>query len=66
MGLKSFGVPGNTEDPLDTEPVSSFVMIIGCSTIVIPWYIGMKNRKNRISTAPDWDLAEIGPTSRRL
>ena len=57
-----FGVPGNTEDSLDTEP-----------RIYIRnerWTftdrgrmrrIGFKHRERRIFAAPDWDLAQIGP-----
>ena len=57
-----FGVPGNTEDSLDTEP-----------RIYIRndrWTftdrdrmrrIGFKHREPRIFAAPDWDLAQIGP-----
>ena len=58
-----FGVPGNTEDSLDTEP-----------RIYIrnnQWTftnrdkmrrIGFKHRQPRILAAPDWDLAQMGPT----
>ena len=57
-----FGVPGNTEDSLDTEP-----------RIYIRndrWTftdrermrrIGFRHRERRIFAAPDWDLAQIGP-----
>ena len=57
-----FGVPGNTEDSLDTEP-----------RIYIrndQWTftdrdkmrrIGFKHRHRRIFAAPDWNLAQIGP-----
>lgn len=57
-----FGVPGNTEDPLDTEP-RIFIRNDG-------WTfrdrgrmkrIGMKSREGRILAAPDWDLSQLGP-----
>ncbi|MEM7013248.1 MAG: sulfatase-like hydrolase/transferase, partial [Verrucomicrobiota bacterium] len=59
----SFTIPGNTEDPLDTEPR---VYIRNDR-----WEfqdkarmkrIGFKRLEGRILAAPDWDLAEIGPT----
>lgn len=57
-----FGVPGNTEDPLDTEPRVfirndhwTFRNRDKMRTI------GMKRREGRILAAPDWDLAQIGP-----
>lgn len=58
-----FGVPGNTEDPLDTEPrvfIRDDHWTFNDRNAMK--YIGMKNRKNRILAAPDWDLAKIGPT----
>ena len=57
-----FGVPGNTEDPLDTEPR---VFIRNdrwtFTNRAAMKRIGMKNRAGRILAAPDWDLAQLGP-----
>ena len=57
-----FGVPGNTEDSLDTEPRIlirndrfTFTDRSGMKLI------GMKKREGRILAAPDWDLAGLGP-----
>ena len=57
-----FGVPGNTEDPLDTEPR----VLIRNDRFVFTdrsqmKMIGMKNREGRILAAPDWDLRKLGP-----
>ena len=57
-----FGVPGNTEDPLDTEPR----VLIRNDRFVFTdrgrmKRIGMKNREGRILAAPDWDLRNLGP-----
>ena len=57
-----FGVPGNTEDPLDTEPRilirNDRFTFTDRSRMKL---IGMKKREGRILAAPDWDLAELGP-----
>lgn len=57
-----FGVPGNTEDPLDTEPR---VMIRDDRFIFTDRsqmkLIGMKKREGKILAAPDWDLSKLGP-----
>lgn len=57
-----FGVPGNTEDPLDTEPR---VLIRNDRFILTDRsqmkLIGMKKREGRILAAPDWDLRQLGP-----
>lgn len=57
-----FGVPGNTEDPLDTEPR----VLIRNDRFVFTdrsrmTRIGMKKREGRILAAPDWDLRDLGP-----
>ena len=57
-----FGVPGNTEDPLDTEPR----VLIRNDRFVFTdrsrmQLIGMKNRSGRILAAPDWDQRDLGP-----
>ena len=57
-----FGVPGNTEDPLDTEPR----VLIRNDRFVFTdrsrmKLIGMKKREGRILAAPDWDLKALGP-----
>ncbi|MEO1991586.1 MAG: arylsulfatase [Pirellulales bacterium] len=56
-----FGVPGNTEDPLDTEPR---VMIRNDHFIFTDRsrmkMIGMNKRAGKILAAPDWDLAKVG------
>ena len=56
-----YGVPGNTEDPLDNEPR---VMIVNdgysfTDRSKMKW-IGMKNREGKILAAPDWDLKQLG------
>ena len=57
-----FGVPGNTEDPLDTEPRilirNDRFTFTDRSRMKL---IGMKKREGRILAAPDWDLRDIGP-----
>jgi len=57
-----FGVPGNTEDPLDTEPRilirNDRFTFTDRSRMKL---IGMKKREGRILAAPDWDLADLGP-----
>ena len=57
-----YGVTGNTEDALDTEPR---VMIVNDghsfkdrSRMKL---IGITRRSNRILAAPDWDLRQLGP-----
>ena len=56
------GVPGNTEDPLDTEPRIFIRNDQWTFTDRNKMKLtGMKNRKDRILAAPDWDLAQIGP-----
>lgn len=56
-----FGVPGNTEDPLDTEPR---ILIRNDRFIFTDRsrmkMIGMKKREGRILAAPDWDLRNLG------
>jgi arylsulfatase A len=57
-----FGVPGNTEDPLDTEPRvlirNDRFTFTSRSHMKL---IGMKKREGRILAAPDWDLRKLGP-----
>ena len=57
-----FGVPGNTEDPLDTEPRvlirNDRFTFTDRSRMKL---IGMKKREGRILAAPNWDLADLGP-----
>jgi arylsulfatase A len=57
-----FGVPGNTEDPLDTEPRilirNDRFTFTDRSRMKL---IGMKKREGRILAAPDWDLGDLGP-----
>lgn len=57
-----FGVPGNTEDPLDMEPR---VFIRNdhwtFTNRAAMKKIGMKNRTGRILAAPNWDLSQMGP-----
>lgn len=57
-----FGVPGNTEDPLDTEPRvlirNDRFTFTDRSRMKL---IGMKQREGRILAAPDWDLKALGP-----
>ncbi len=57
-----FGVTGNTEDPLDTEPR----ILIRNDRFTFTDHsrmklIGMKNREGQILSAPDWDLSKLGP-----
>lgn len=57
-----FGVPGNTEDSLDTEPR---ILIRNNHFIFTDRSrmkrIGMKQREGEILSAPDWDLRMLGP-----
>ena len=57
-----FGVPGNTEDPLDAEPR----ILIRNDRFTFTdrsqmKRIGMKHREGQILAAPDWDLRDLGP-----
>lgn len=56
-----YGVIGNTEDPLDTEPRilirNDRFTFTDRSQMKL---IGMKKREGRILAAPDWDLRELG------
>ena len=57
-----FGVPGNTEDPLDTEPrvfIRNDRFTFADRSRMNR--IGMKKRAGRILAAPDWDLSKLGP-----
>ena len=58
-----FGVPGNTEDSLDTEPR---IFIRNDKWTFTDRekmrLLGFRHRQRRILAAPDWNLAEIGPT----
>ena len=58
-----FGVPGNTEDSLDTEPR---IYIRNdrwtFSNREKMRLLGFRHRQRRILAAPDWNLAEMGPT----
>jgi len=57
-----FGMPGNTEDPLDTEPRvfirNDRFTFTDRSRMKL---IGMKNREGHILAAPDWELRNLGP-----
>ncbi|MEE2935592.1 MAG: sulfatase-like hydrolase/transferase [Planctomycetota bacterium] len=57
-----FGVPGNTEDPLDTEPRvlirNDRFTFTDRSRMKL---IGMKKNEGRILASPDWDLRRLGP-----
>ena len=57
-----YGVPGNTEDPLDNEPR---VMIVNEGYSFTDKgnmrFIGMGRREGKILAAPDWDLRNLGP-----
>ena len=57
-----YGVTGNTEDPLDTEPRilirNDRFTLTDRSQMKL---IGMKNHEGRILSAPDWDLSRLGP-----
>ena len=59
---KFFGVPGNTEDSLDTEPRiyirDNKWSFTDRSKI---YWTGMKHREGQILSGPDWDLAQLGP-----
>ena len=56
-----FGVPGNTEDPLDTEPRvylrNDRWTFSDRSKMRL---IGMKHREGRVLADPDWNLANLG------
>ena len=57
-----FGVPGNTEDPLDTEPR----VLIRDDRFTFTdrnqmKRIGMKKREGQILAEPDWDQRNLGP-----
>ncbi len=56
-----FGVPGNTEDPLDTEPR---IYLRNDRWTVTDRAnmkrLGMRRLTGRILAAPDWDLARLG------
>jgi len=56
-----FGVPGNTEDPLDNEPR---VMIVNDGFSFTDRskmkMIGMNHREGKILASPDWDLRKLG------
>ena len=57
-----FGVPGNTEDSLDTEP-RIFIRNdrwTFTDRLRMQW-TGMKYRSGQILSGPDWDLSQIGP-----
>ena len=57
-----FGVPGNTEDSLDTEP-RIFIRNdrwTFTDRSKMKW-TGMKYRAGQILSGPDWDLSQIGP-----
>ena len=58
-----FGIPGNTEDSLDTEPR---VFIRNDSWTFterekMKW-TGIQHRSGQILSAPDWNLSQIGPS----
>lgn len=57
-----FGVPGNTEDPLDTEPRilirNDRFTFTDRSQMQL---IGMKKREGHILASPDWNLRQLGP-----
>ena len=57
-----YGVTGNTEDPLDTEPRilirNDRFTFTDRSRMKL---IGMKRHERRIFSAPDWDLSRLGP-----
>ena len=57
-----FGVPGNTEDSLDTEP-RIFIRNDRWTfrdRSLMRW-TGMKYRSGQILSEPNWDLSQIGP-----
>ena len=57
-----FGVPGNTEDSLDTEPRIYIQNDQWTFTDRDQMRrIGFKHRQRRIFAAPDWNLAQLGP-----
>ena len=57
-----FGVPGNTEDSLDTEPRIYIRNDKWTFTdrSKMHW-IGMKHRAGQILSGPNWDLSQLGP-----
>lgn len=57
-----FGVPGNTEDSLDTEPrvyIRDDQWVLKDRSKMK--LIGMEKRANRIIADPDWHLEKLGP-----
>lgn len=56
-----YGVPGNTEDPLDNEPR---VMIVNDGYSFTDrskmTFTGMNKREGKILAAPEWDLKKLG------
>jgi arylsulfatase A len=57
-----YGVPGNMEDPLDTEPRvpirnDRFTFTDRARMKLI----GMKKREGKVLAAPDWDQRKLGP-----
>ncbi len=57
-----FGVPGNTEDSLDTEPRIYIRNNKWSFTDRSKMYwTGMKHREGQILSGPNWDLAQLGP-----
>ena len=57
-----FGVPGNTEDPLDTEPriyIRNDRWTFTDRSRMKP--AGIKRIAGRILAAPDWNLKQLGP-----
>ena len=57
-----FGVPGNTEDSLDTEPRIYIRNDKWTFTdrSKMHW-MGMKHRAGQILSGPNWDLSQLGP-----
>ena len=57
-----FGVPGNTEDSLDTEPRIYLRNDRWTFTnrSKMEW-IGIKHRRGQILSDPDWNLTQLGP-----
>lgn len=58
-----FGVPGNTEDSLDTEPrifIKNNNWDFSGDPSELIWG-GITHREGKVLMAPNWDLAEIGP-----
>ena len=57
-----FGVPGNTEDSLDTEPriyIRNDKWTL-TDRSKMHW-MGMKHRAGQILSGPNWDLSQLGP-----